>query len=141
MSAYMFGPLRVEVDMTLGHLPPPWGGEYKPTYNLEVKDQHGHIFQAGWYDEVGQGPERIARRMVILLEQALEEKDFVQDFSQSYTRGERDWRTREGYRIRSEAKEFIPEEITKAAAIAIRKLNYEEFKGPRDWSPKGEMPD
>jgi len=140
-TSYEYGPFRVDVDTSLGNLRPLWGGREVPTYALVLRDGHGHFFEAAWSDIDEEGPEGIAQRLVILLERAMEEQDFAQAFAADYRGKERSWRQREAYRIKDAVQDFIPSEVTKAAAIAMRKLNYRMFKGPRDWSPIEEIPE
>lgn len=138
---FEFGPFQVTVDTSLGDLPRPWGGQNLPHYLLLLQDGHGHFFEAAWADVDREGPEAIAQRLVILLENAQEEVDFAKAFSEGYGREERRWRYREATRIKEAVQDFLPAEVTKAAAIATKKLNYRMFKGPRDWSPIEELPD
>jgi hypothetical protein len=138
--SYDFGPFKVDVDMSLGRLSPLWGGPEVSTYALVLRDAHGHFFEAAWSDFDEEGPEGIAQRLVILMERAMEERNFAEAFAADYRGKEGSWRRREAYRIKEAVQEFIPAEVTKAAAIAIRKLNYRIWKGPRDWSPIEEIP-
>lgn len=140
-ETFEFGPFQVLVDTSLGDLSRPWGGPSFPHYVLLLRDAHGHFFEAAWADVDREGPEAIAQRLVILFENAQEERDFAQAFSGGYGRHERNWRYREALRIKQSVQDFLPAEVTKAAAIAIKKLNYRMWKGPRDWSPIEEIPE
>jgi len=143
MKTFRYGPLSVHVDDTPGKLPPPWGGREEWTLNLEVADTHGNAFRAGWTagrDEPTENDlERAAERIVSLMEQALEDFDWIENFSGGYRGGERSWRRDEAHRLRSKAREFVRAEVTKAAAVAYRRRNYREHAQPKDWSPRREL--
>lgn len=134
---YDFGPIQADVE-PLGKAT-PWPGKERWAYHVTVWDAHGHSFQAGWYLN-GDNPELAAQRVISLLWTAANESDFLREFHGGYRGEERTWRQNEGYRLYEAGKKFRDRELTKAAAKANRKMAYEQDRGPRDWSPRKEIP-
>jgi hypothetical protein len=134
---YDFGPLQVSVE-SLGQAT-PWPGKPRWSYHVTVRDAHGNFFEAGWYLDKDD-PALAARRVIALLWTAVNESDFLREFHGGYSGEERSWRQREAYRLHEAGKKFKDRELTKASAKAIRKMNYEQERGPRDWSPIQEIP-
>jgi hypothetical protein len=138
---YAFGPLQVQVE-SLGKQMPPWNKWHEEwAYHLVITDSHGHSFEGGWFSDTRDPqPKFVAAQLVGLLWTAVDDPGFVHEFGGGYQGEEAGWRRKEAYRLRDAGRGFDQHELTKAAAIAGRQKEYEQDKGPRDWSPKGEFP-
>lgn len=134
---YDFGAIQASVK-SLGK-EKPWPGKERWSYHVKVWDPHGNSFDAGWYLDQD-NPALAAQRVVALLWTAANERDFLQEFHGGYSGEERAWRQKEGRRLHEAGKMFKDRELTRASAKAIRKMNYEQERGPRDWSPIEEIP-
>jgi len=148
VETYQFGPLQVEVEY-LGLMNPPWSPYAKKEhqYNLRVTDRQGNSFEGGWSRpwELSQGlsaekaQEKTARAILLMLAYAKSEgRDW--DFYGGYSGAERTWRRHLAELIQAAIKKFKDADLYKAAGIASRQNAYEgDDRGPKDWSPKGEL--
>lgn len=143
-ETFKYGPLSVDIT-SFGEITTDWHSAAN-AYDVVVRDEHGQHFYASWIS-ANDSPEWIAQTMLTLLDMSTWRRDpsidydgdFVEYFSGGYLGAEKRWRAEEARKIRKSAVLFKSEELLKAAAKAARQRSYNDNRGPKDWSPIGEI--